>query len=296
MILITGATGKIGKELVTNLLARQSSFKVMARSKEAIQDFEGRGIQAVQGDFERPDTFAGALSGVQSVFLLTAPRPDNVAIEQRFLAACKAKGVDYVVRVSAIGANPWAASSLIRSHGHCEAQLEASGLDWTILRPTIFMQNLVPMIGAAVAKESTFYAPAGDALLPWVDTRDIAAVAATVLTSKGHENLIHEITGPEALTYTQVAEQLSSLCGRKIRYVNVPDAMAHRSMVDMGTPPWLAEGMITLYHMFKANGATALTLDTVERITGRAPRSLAAYLWEHEAAFKSVVQSEVLRK
>jgi len=296
MILITGGTGKIGRELVQNLLARQCTFKVMVRSKEAFQDLERQGVQAVQGDFERPETFEGALSGVQAVFLLTTPRPGNVAIEQSFLAACLKNRVERAVRLSAMGANPWASSSLIRNHGKCEALLEESGLEWTILRPTIFMQNLAPMIGPPVAKESTFYAPAGDARLPWVDTRDIAEVAGTVLTSTGHENLVYEITGPEALTYTQVAEHLSAQMGRKITYVDVPDAMAHRSMVGMGTPPWLAEGMITLYHMFKTNGATAQVLDTVERLTGKPPRTLAAYLKENDAAFKSLVHVGVQRK
>ena len=296
MILITGASGKVGRELVKDLLTRKSSFKVMARSQQTIQDFEKQGIQVVQGDFERPETFDDALSGVHSVFLLTTPRPDNLAIEQRFLATCKARGVERVVRLSAMGANPWSACSLIRNHGQCEAQLEASGFDWTILRPTIFMQNLVPMIGASVAKESTFYAPAGDARMPWVDTRDIAAVAGTVLTSKGHENLVYEITGPESLTYGHVAECLSAQLGRQITYVDVPDRMAHQSMVNMGTPPWLAEGMITLYHMFKVNGATAQVLETVERITGRPPRTLTAYLKDNEAAFKSLIHAEVQRR
>ena len=296
MILITGATGKVGKELVQDLLARGSKFKVMTRSKEAIKDFEAKGIKAVQGDFERPDSFTTALSEVTSVFLLTTPRPDILALERKFLAACKSKGVRHVVRLSAMGANPWAASALIRSHGACEAQLEDGSLPWTILRPTIFMQNLVPFMGPTIAKESTLYAPAGDALLPWVDTRDIAAVVGTVLTSKDHENLIYEITGPEALTYTQVAEVLSKQLGRQITYVNVPDGAAQQSMVGMGMSPWLAEGMITLYHMFKANGPTAQVLGTVERITGRAPRTLAAYLKENEASFKSLQPVEVLRK
>ena len=296
MILITGATGKVGKELVRNLSERRSGFKVMVRSKEAVKDFEAQGIKAVLGDFERPETFGGALANIRSVFLLTTPRPDNLAIERKFLAACKSKGIRHVVRLSAIGANPWAASALLRNHGKGEAELEDSGLPWTILRPTIFMQNLVPFMGPTVAKESTLYAPAGEAQLPWVDTRDIAAVAGAVLTSEGHEDRVYELTGPEALTYTQVAERLSVQLGRQITYVNVPDGAAHQSMVSMGMTPWLAEGMITLYHLFKANGPTAMALETVERITGRAPRTLTAYLKENEAAFRSVQHAEVRRK
>jgi uncharacterized protein YbjT (DUF2867 family) len=296
MILITGATGKIGKELIPDLMARSGAFKVMARSKEAVKDFETRGIKAVQGDFDRPETYAGALANVQTVFLLNAPRPDSLIVERKFLAACKSKGVHHVVRVSAMGANPWCSSALLRNHGRCEAELEDSGLFWTILRPTIFMQNLVPYMGPTIAKESTLYAPAAEASMPWVDTRDIAAVAATVLTSKGHENLVYEITGPESLTYAQVAERLSQQLGRQITYVNVPDGAAHQAMVGMGMTPWLAEGMITLYHLFKSNGPTAQVLETVERLTGHTPRTLKAYLKENEAAFKSLQPVAVQRK
>jgi len=296
MILITGATGTIGRELVLDLTARRSIFKVMARSQEAIKGFEAKGIKAVHGDFERPETFAGALAEVQSVFLLTTPRPDNPSLERAFLAACKTRGIQHVVRISAMGANPWAASALLRNHGRCEAQLEDSGLAWTHLRPTIFMQNLVPFIGPAIAKESTLYAPAGDARMPWVDIRDIAAVAGLVLTTKGHEGLVYELTGPEPLTYAQIATQLSQQLGRQITYVNVPEGAARQSMVGMGMSPWLAEGLITLYQLFKANGHTAMALETVERLTGRAPRNLASYLKENEAAFRSVKLVEVERR
>jgi uncharacterized protein YbjT (DUF2867 family) len=294
MILITGPTGKIGKELVKELHDRGLPFKVMARSTEALKEFAAKGIPAVHGDFEHPESFNNVLAGIDTVFLLTIPQPEILAVEAKFLNACKTKAVRYVVRTSAMGANPWAASALIRNHGRCETQLEDSGLAWTILRPTIFMQNLVPFIGANVARESTLFAPAGEARMPWVDTRDIAAVAAQVLTGKGHEGLVYEITGPEALTYTQVAERLSTLVGRQIRYVDVPDGAALQSMLTMGMTPWMAEGLITLYHLFKANAGTALALDTVERITGRPARSLTAYLKENQAAFKSLKPVGVL--
>ncbi len=296
MILITGATGKIGQELVLDLSARRSHFKVMVRSKEAVKAMEAKGLKAVFGDFDHPETYAGALTDVQSVFLLATPQPDGLAIERKFLAACKAKDVHHVVRLSAMGANPWSSSALLRNHGRCEAELEDSGLPWTILRPTIFMQNLVAYMGQSIAKESTLDAPAGDASMPWVDTRDIAAVAGTVLTAKGHEGLVYELTGPESLTYAQVAERLSQLLKRQITYVNVPDGAAHQAMVAMGMSPWLAEGMITLYHHFRTNGPTAQVLQTVERIAGHAPRNLTAYLKENEAAFKSLQHAEVLRK
>ena len=290
MILLTGSTGKIGKELVQYLMARKREFRVMVRSREAEKAFDGMGIRTVHGDFERSGSYLDALNGIKQVFLLTNPQPDQVRIEGDFLKACRNRGVQHVVRVSAIGANPWAASALIRCHGRCEAQLEDSGLPWTILRPNMFMQNLAAFMGPTVAKESTLYAPAGEARMAWVDTRDIAAVAGTLLTTQGPPNRIYEITGPQSLTFTEVADHLSTALGRHIAFVNVPDGAALQAMLGMGMSSWLAEGMITLYHLFKANGATALALDTVERITGQPPRTLEAYIQENQGAFRPKVQ------
>lgn len=292
MILLTGATGKIGRELVQYLTSRKREFKVMVRSRDAEKAFDGTGIKVAHGDFERSGSYLDALTGVKQVFLLTTPQPDIVRMEGDFLKACKTKGVQHVVRVSAMGANPWASSALTRCHGRCEAQLEDSGIPWTLLRPTVFMQNLVAFMGPTVAKESTLYTPAGDARMPWVDTRDIAAVAGTALTTQGPPNRVYEITGPESLTYADVAERLSNAVGRHIAYVNVPDGAALQSMLGMGMSSWLAEGMITLYHMFKANGATALCLDTVERITSQPPRTLDAYIQENLQAFRPMAHAK----
>jgi uncharacterized protein YbjT (DUF2867 family) len=293
MILLTGATGNIGKELVHDLTARKAAFKVMTRSKEAAKAFEAKGIQVAMGDYEHSGSYADALAGVDQVFLLTVPRPDLTRLEGEFLKTCKAKGVKHIVRLSALGANPYAASGLVRGHGRCEAQLEDSGLAWTLLRPSFFMQNLGNFMGPSIAKESTLYSCAGGAMVPWVDTRDIAAVAGTVLTTKGHEARIYEITGPEALSYADVADRLSAAMGRRIAYVNVPDGVAYQAMTDMGMTPWLTEGMITLYHLCRANGTTAVPLDTVERITGHAPRTLEAYIQENKAAFRSAATAKV---
>lgn len=287
MILITGATGNIGKELVQDLTGHGAEFKVMVRKEDSRSLMASRGIKAVLGDFHDPGTCANALKGVQQVFLLTTPHPDIVKAEGAFLKEARKAGVQRVVRLSAVGANPWGSSPLARSHGKCEAQLEDCGLAWTILRPTMFMQNLAPMYGESVAKTSTLFAPAGEARIPWVDTRDVAALAGTVLTEPGHEGLVYEITGPELHTYEGVAELLSAQLGRTVKYVDVPDDAAYNAMTGMGMSGWFAHSIITLFHMFRANGSTALTLGTLTRVTGRTPRTLSNYIKENINAFQA---------
>jgi uncharacterized protein YbjT (DUF2867 family) len=286
MILVTGATGQIGRHLVQELRTRKISFRAMVRHESARAALETKGIKTVPGDFNQPSTFVPALAGVKEVFLLTTPSPDQVLLEGEFLAAAVKAGVHRVVRLSAMGANPHSASPLLQLHGLCETQVQDSGIDWTILRPTMFMQNLAPMYGATVSATSTFYAPAGDACIPLVDTRDVAAVAATVLAGKGHEWLTYEITGPDAHTYAGIAEILGVLLGRGIQFVDVPDDAAYKSMTDMGMTGWFAHCIITLFHYFRANGGTALALGTVPRLTGRPARTLTAYLQENLEAFR----------
>jgi len=288
MILVTGGTGTIGKELVKDLQARKVDFRVMVRTSEARSTLEGKGIKAVLGDFEHPKAITAAMAGVKKVFLLTTPRPDIVKIEGAFLDAARKVGIESVVRISAQGANPWAVSPLLRLHGQCETQLEDSGRAWTHLRPTMFMQNIVGMYGDSVAKTSTLFAPAGEARIPFVDARDIAEVAGLALTKEGHDQLVHELTGPEACTYDQIALILGQKLGRIVKFVDVPDDAAYQTMLNMGMSPWFAHGILTLFHAFRANGATAVPLGNVARLTGRQPRTLEAYLQEHLKVFQSV--------
>lgn len=294
MLLVIGATGQIGKHLVQDLKARKTPFKAMVRKEAVRADLEGQGIQAVVGDFTQPPSYLKALAGVKDVFLLTTPNRDLVQQEGAFLTAAHKAGVRRVVRLSAMGANPSSASPLLRIHGQCEAQLEASGLAWTILRPSMFMQNLASMYGESVATTATMFAPAGDARIPMVDTRDIAAVAATVLATKDHDGLIYEITGPEAYTYSEIAELVGAQLGRTVKYVDVPDDAAYHSMVDRGMSGWFAHSIITLFHHFRANAHTAVVMGTVARLTGHPARNLPSYLQEHLQAFRTVAKPGAL--
>ena len=169
-------------------------------------------------------------------------------------------------------------------------RLEASGIAWTLLRPTMFMQNLGRMYGDSVARTSTLFAPAGEARIPWVDCRDIAAAARAVLTHSGHEGLVYDLTGPELHTYESVAELLSRQLGRTVKYVDVPDDAAYDAMTGMGMSGWFASGMISIFHQFRANAGTAVVQGNLARITGRVERTLNDYLKEHLNAFRGTAK------
>jgi uncharacterized protein YbjT (DUF2867 family) len=288
MILVTSATSLLGRELVKELQGRGVAFKAMVRREEARAAFAARNVEAVVADFSQPETLCAAMEGVDTVFLKTPLQPGGPRLEAGFLAAALAAGVGRVVRLSAMGADPGAASPLARGHGQGEAQLEASGLAWTCLRPALLMQDLGPLYGDSVAATSSVFAPAGDARIPWVDARDVAALAAVALTAEGHESLVYEVTGPELHTYAGLAELLSVHLGRTVRFVDVPDDAAFHCLGKLGMSPWQAHGFITLFHIYRANGPTALVLGTFARITGRPPRTLQAYLTENLNLFRGI--------
>lgn len=197
----------------------------------------------------------------------------------------KRAGVKYIVRSSALGADAEPGIRLGRWHREVEKTIESSGIPFTILRPNSFMQNYANMLGHTIRTQSAFYLPMGDGKVSVVDTCDVAAVAATLLTKGGHEGKSYELTGPEALSNDQVAAILSKVAGRKITYVNVSDEDARQGMKDAGMPEWLINALMELYSTNKA-GYTAAVSAVVEQVTGKKPISFAQFAKDYADAFK----------
>ena len=283
MILVTGATGKIGTPLVASLKAKGASFKALARTDASAKALAAQGVETLRGDLTDAVSVKAALKGVTKLFLLSSVSGFD-AVEISAIEAAKAAGVKHVVKVSATGVQADAVSPLIRAHAKVERALEASGLGFTILRPGWFKQNWVAFYSHAIKAKQPVYANAGDARVAWIDSRDIADVAATALTSEGHEGLVYELSGPEALAYAEVASRLGKLLGREVAYVNVPDAAAYQAMRGMGMDPWYAYGMTALNQAVR-KGHADFTTGTVELVTGKPSRSIDAFLKENLPAF-----------
>ena len=287
MILVTGATGTIGRELVRLLSAERTPFRALVRSAGKAQSIREAGGEAVVGDFADHLAVDSALRGVRKLFLLTNSLPDQPETEARIVDAAKAAGVAHVVKLSSVGADARNAPLFLKLHGDAERHIETSGLAWTFLRPNFFMQNYLDFADA-IRTQGVLAAPAGDGRHADIDAHDVAAVAAKVLTEPGHEGRAYELTGPEAQSFADVARRIASIAGRPVRFVDLPPAEGRRSLVALGESEWSADAFVELYAWFQGGEGTtngsAVALG-VEEVLDRAPRSFESFVRHHVRDF-----------
>lgn len=285
MILITGATGTTGREVVSELQrSGAASVRALVRDAARASFIREAGFETVEGDFDRPETLDAALVGVETALLLTPPSPHTYAHQRDFIEAAKRAGVRRVVKVSAVGADADAPEGFGKWHGQAEKFLKASGLSWTILRPNFFMQNLLGQ-AQAVATQGAIYQPGGDARASLIDARDIASVAARALIDEGHEGETYTLTGPEALSYADAAAKISEATGKPVRYVALTPEQFREGALAGGLPEWLVSALERLNELFARGEAEGVT-DDVRRAGGREPRTFDEFARDHAAAFR----------
>ena len=219
-ILVTGATGTVGSEVVkqlTSISPSSSGHKIRAavhskNKPDKLKQFDNKRVEIVELDYAKPETVADALSKVDNLYLQTLPIPDVTDICSNLVKEAKKNNVKYIVKLSAMGADSDPRSTILRLHGEEEKIIADSGIAYTFLRPPAFMQNFVTQFGHTIRTQNAFYVPAGDAKMSFVDARDIAAIAVGMLTnnsnggSQQHHNKAYDITGQDALSYRQVAD------------------------------------------------------------------------------------------
>lgn len=287
MILVTGANGKIGRELVRILAPRAAPVRAMVRSRARACGVEGLGVPLVVGDFEKPASLPPVLAGVERLFLVSSTSPQVAELHGAAIEAAKAAGVHHVVRVSSLGAAPDAPTAMQRWHGEAEALLAASGIAYTHLRPAYFMQS-TRIFAPATASRGTITVPAGDGRIGMIDLRDVAAVAAEILTGPDgecHHGAAYRLTGPETLSFADVALRLGAAIGRPVRYHDAPPQQAREGMVRGGVAEWLADALVEFYRHTAAGGFDLVT-DDVRRVTGREPRSFDRFAREFATHFR----------
>jgi uncharacterized protein YbjT (DUF2867 family) len=272
MILVIGATGTIGTEVVGQLLAADERPRAFVRDRDKARRLLGERVEPVMGDLERPETIEAALAGVDRVFLLTTQSSRQPDWERRVIAAAARAGVAHLVKLSVFRADERSPLRFARQHWQAERALEQSGLAWTIVRPVFLMQNLRTMV-----RSGAIYTAAGDGRVAMIDARDIAAVAAAALTTPGHEAKIYTLTGPEALTFDDVASNLSRQSGMQIRHVRVSVDDVRTALESAGVAAWFADDMARLHAMLAAGYEDVVT-DDVRAVTGSPARTLAQFV------------------
>ncbi|WP_354644059.1 NAD(P)H-binding protein [Kitasatospora camelliae] len=274
-VLVTGATGHVGPLVVAELLGRGVPVRALVRDADRAARTLGPEVALAVGAFEDPPSLARAAEGAERMFLLCPNHPEQVEHASAAITAAADAGVGQIVMLSTIGAETGSPTVFFDQHGRIEDRLRAAELPWVVLRSAHLMANVLGS-AATIREYGRILLPAGEARIAMTDPRDVAAAAGEVLTSRVREGRTHLLTGPEAITYGEVARRLSEALGRPVEYVPVADGAALAGLAQAGLPSWLAEQVVAVFGALRA-GAHAAVADGVRELTGREPRGIAEF-------------------
>lgn len=277
-ILVTGATGTIGKQVVQKLRERDAQVFAAVHSPEKATDLKKMGATPVAFDYSDPSTIKAAMKGMNRLFLLTPFVENFVPMIEQTLDAAKAANVQYIVRVSAMGADAKSKSELPRQHGVADEMIAKSEIGYTILQPTFFQENLFNYQNETIEKDGAFYGAGKNGKVAYIATDDIAECATEILSiPEGHNGKTYPLTGPEALSEDEVAALVSRVLGKDVHYVDLPAGKLAEGMLSKGMPKWMVDAMVFLEGV-KANGWATKTTPAVREILGQDPIRYADYL------------------
>ena len=271
-ILVVGATGNVGGGLVEKLVGEDADVRGLARSEDGIDAVRAAGCEPALGDLTDSASIEAAFHGVDVAVVVTRGLENQVEMAANAIDAAQRVGVGRIVRSSAFVPEPALDTILGRQHHEIDQLVRDSGVPYTIVKPTFFMQNI---LGAAqtVAEDGVMYWPFGDGRAGMTDVRDVVNVLAAVATSDGHEGATYTLTGPASISMHDVAAAFTAALDRPVSYVNVPVEAGVGAMVEMGMSQFMAETFGELFVNFANNGADRVTED-VEKVTGHPARSI----------------------
>lgn len=281
-ILVTGATGNIGSALVAQLMQAPSPTDVVAASPggQSMAGVPGRVLNLLS-----PDSAQAAMQGVERLFLLTPAHPEMETMTAHAVRAAQAAGVQHIVRVSGAGADPASDIAIARLQGRCDQIVIDSGIAYTLLRPKNFMQNFTTFLRDMI-RTGTVYSSQGEGRVPFIDARDIAAVAARVLLDpKAHAGKVYTLTGPQALTNAEALAVIAEHIGRPIQLVAISEEQAVEGMRQAGMPEPLVQAMSSLNRIIAAGWVAEVT-DDVQRLLGRPATAWADFVAEHRSVWQ----------
>jgi len=259
--------------------------KVRALVRRPSQFAAPEAVQVVQGSFDDDSALAEALEGVDVMLLTGRDGPDSVSQNRRVLARARRAGVRHIVKVSAIGASPGSPIGLMREHHAIDEEIRKGQTDWTLLKPHLYMQNLL-RAAAAVRREGRLAAPMGRNRFPLVDTRDVGAAAAVILDNRAaHAGKAYALTGPVAQSYDEVATALAKVAGHAVAYEPVTPEDFESRLLAGGIPGWRAFDLAHIASAYSA--AENAVAPDLPMLLGRRPRLLTEFLEDHRGAFSS---------
>jgi len=276
MILVTGGTGNIGSELVRLLAAANQKVRLLTRDPSKAK--APAGAEVVKGDFDNAASVAAALQGADKALMNAPGTPQELA----FIEAAKKAGVKHLVQISSGGVSRGVGAGPV--HEPSEKALQASGIPWTILRPSEFMTNF-RWLRDAIVGQGSLYRATGNGKSALIHPHDIAAAAAKVLTSDGHAGKIYELTGPAALSASEVGNHIGAAAGRTVRHVDVPLSAAREEMIKQGFPPFLADSVTRFYGSVK-DGHEAKIEPGLQQLLGNTGRTFESWAKENAGAFR----------
>ena len=280
MILLTGITGKTGTAIANALLEKGVSFRALAREPEKAQAFADRGVEIVQGDLSNRASVDAALAGCDTAVLILPNSKEQEQMELAFIAAAEQNGVKHFVKLSSPEAVRGTTSPIPLAHIAAEDAIMASSMNWTLIRPSFFMQNLMGSIKGAKAT-GKLAMPMGNGTVAPTDVRDAGAFFAEVLTGGDeHYGQCYDVSGSEVLTFAQIAEQMSAAFNMDIVYEHAdPDAFKER-MRPMLTSDWHSDAVAVLFSEIADDTTPGITTDWFQKIVGREPITMRQFLDE----------------
>jgi uncharacterized protein YbjT (DUF2867 family) len=290
MILITGASGSVGNAVLDAVRKAALPAKAMYRNADDAKRAPS-GVDTVLADFANKPSLKQALAGIDAVFLVCSPIPQLVELESNMIEASRESGVKHIVLNSALGAEDYP-KSFPSWHRAVEDELTSSGLPYTILRPNSFMQNIVTYSMPSIRAQGAFYAAMGNAKVSLIDVRDVGAATANILVfPEAHAAKTYELNGPEAFTYSEVAEKISRETDHPVRFVDIPEDTQRKAMLDAGMPEWQVTALLDLQQYYTRLGKGGEVTHVLQNLLSRPPITLDQFLHEFKDSFRSQAAS-----
>ncbi len=285
VILVTGAAGRAGSAVIREFARKKYPVRALVRNQEQARTLEASPtVEIVEGDMSRPETLTKALAGVDRVLLISSPDEKMVETQCAFIHAAKKAGVRHIVKFSGTTTALDSPFLFSKMHAEIERYLENSGLGWTHLRPAQFMQEYLREVPTIVGQGALFL-PLADARVVGVDIEDIAKAAFVLLTTPGHEGKIHNMTGPEALNMTEIAEQISQAIGKTVRYVPISREQRKQALLGARIPPYMVEALdVQADERLKGGIESVVQLETHKEF-GITPTTFAEFARRNADAF-----------